>query len=73
MKKYIMKDSVFQTIRENPKLKSEIADSQKLQLNSVRMTAINKSTKLTEYNTVQIIKKHTGLKDSEIFDYKETE
>lgn len=70
MKRYIMRNSVFQTIKKDIELRKKIAESQGVQLNSVRANARDGSEELTKYNTLQIIKKHTGLKDSEIFEYK---
>lgn len=70
MKNYVMKPWIFDEIKNNLRLRSKIANSKGLQGNSIRMNAINKSSTLTEYNTVQIIKEHLNLKDSDIFSIK---
>lgn len=71
MKQYTMKKEIFDRIQTDLPLRSKIANSKGLQGNSIRVNAINKSVTLTEYNTVQIIKEHLNLKDSDIFSIKE--
>ncbi len=66
-KKLVMKDEVFELIQKDLSLRQKIAISEQVQDNSIRVLCINKSKRLSEYNILNIIKEHTGLKDKDIF------
>ncbi len=67
-KKLVMKDEVFELIQKDLSLRQKIAVSEQVQDNSIRVLCINKSKRLSEYNILNIIKEHTGLKDKDIFE-----
>jgi len=67
-KRQRMTEKVFDLIRTDRVLRQTIAISEGVQDNSVRVLAINKSSKLTEFNILNIIREHTGLKDKDIFE-----
>ncbi len=71
-KKLVMKDEVFELIQKDLSLRQKIAVSEQVQDNSIRVLCINKSKRLSEYNILNIIKEHTGLKDKDIFTTEKT-
>ncbi len=68
-----MRQRVLDMIETNLELRKKISDVHHVSDNSIKLLAIRKSPKLTEYNILNVIREHTKLTDEEIFeDYEKT-
>jgi hypothetical protein len=72
IKKQIMRQEIFDLIREDLPLRQAIAMITGTTDNNIRVLCINSSKKLSEYNVVNVIKHHTGYKDNQIFKDEES-
>jgi hypothetical protein len=63
-----MKQRVFNLIKTDLELRKKISDVHNVSDNSIKLLAVRKSPKLTEYNILNVIKEHTKLTDEQIFE-----
>lgn len=63
-----MKQFIFDLIKTDLELRKKLSGIYGVSDNSIRLLGVRNSPKLTEYNYLNIIKQHTGLKDKDIFE-----
>lgn len=63
-----MKQFLFDLIKTDLDLRKKLSGIYGVSDNSIRLLGVRNSPKLTEYNYLNIIKQHTGLKDKDIFE-----